>query len=119
MEFMRPLNSEKLAMRQQAADASDVRRMHERVVAQVAFPLGALLGQDVILVPLRALEIAGAGLGKALGGATVRLLFRHGALTPLNSLRGRAAGDTLQFISRFSGLRHPARTRHYLLRAQH
>src|SRR3569833_3219490 len=103
-------------MRQQAADASDVRRMHERVVAQVAFPLGALLGQDVILVHLRALEIAGAGLGKALGGATVRLQFRHGSLTPLISHRWRSAGDTLHFISRFSGLRLPARTWFFFLR---
>src|SRR3569833_3400109 len=103
-------------MRQQAADASDVRRMHERVVAQVAFPLGALLGQDVILVPLRALEIDGAGLGKALGGATDRLQFRLGSLTPLNSHRWRSADKTKQNKTRFSGLRHPARSRHYLLR---
>src|SRR3569833_1454611 len=108
-------------MRQQAADAGHVRRMHQRVVAEMAFSLGALLGQDMILVPLRALEIAGAGLGKALGGAAVRLQFRHNHSLHSNPTAGaRRRYPSIQFTSRLrlGGLRDAAGRRNFL-RSQH
>ena len=42
-----------------------------------ALPLSALLGEDMLLVRLVALQLARSGLAESLRGAAMRLHFRH------------------------------------------
>jgi hypothetical protein len=51
--------------------------MNRRRLAQLAFTLGAFLGQNMALVRLAALETAVAGASETLGGAAVGFDFWH------------------------------------------
>jgi hypothetical protein len=51
--------------------------MNRRRTTQLAFPLGAFLGQNMTLMRLAAFETAVAGASETLGCATVGLNFWH------------------------------------------
>ena len=53
--------------------------MHQGAVRQVALALGALLGQNVTLEGVLALDFAGARKLESLAGSGLGFHFRHGA----------------------------------------
>ncbi len=57
-----------------------IRRGDEGGVGEVPLPLGLLLGQDVTLVGMLALDLTRTGDLETLLGARVRFYFRHGKL---------------------------------------
>lgn len=67
----------KSAIRQQANRAPHVRRMQGGGIAQLAFSLGTLLGQDVTAVRMIALETAGRSTLETFRRAAIGLHLRH------------------------------------------
>jgi hypothetical protein len=67
-------------MRQQALGALDIRRMQGIRAPQLAFALGALLGQYVAPVRVITFEPAGAGLLETLRSASVGFQLWHSNL---------------------------------------
>src|SRR5262249_38519518 len=72
-------------VRQHGPDLMLLGFVHQRAVAQVALPLGRLLGQDVALASAVALEVPFGSLAKALLRSGIALHFGHQPLLPLRA----------------------------------
>src|SRR4051794_19502176 len=62
---------------EEAADAREVGRAHQIALLEPVLPLARLLGQNVCVVCVPALELARPGLLEALHGGTFGFLLRH------------------------------------------
>src|SRR5262249_28109511 len=64
---------------EQAADAREISRAHEAFLLEPVLPLARLLGQDVRVIRVAALELPGSGAGETLHRGALGLLLRHRA----------------------------------------
>ena len=72
-----------------------VARGDQRRRIEIAFPLCGLLCQDVTLVGLRALELAGSRGAEALGGSAVRFHLGHRITSSVACRRSASRGRIL------------------------
>jgi hypothetical protein len=75
---------QKLNVRHHAIDHFNVTRMDSRIVTQMTFTLGALLGEDMTTERLRSFKSARGSASETLGCATIGFHLRHDAFLQLS-----------------------------------
>jgi hypothetical protein len=76
----RTINPAGLHIGQQTLDPLEIGVVNNPGLAQISFPLGALLGEDMAGKSLAAYNLAGASAFEPLGSPSVCFHLRHGVL---------------------------------------